>query len=584
LKFGLIVYFSAKIQTIGMIFMRKLPNCITVLASSFFLCFSSMANDCLTANLISSEEDYVDSEITGSFVGAGFSGDAQCAGLGGSDDVWYSFVAIATGHGILASGAVDLDLTIEVYDACGGSQLICTNNTGAGQTEEAILTGLTVGNTYFYRVYHAGSPATATDFTTALGHIPFVELISSNCGTLDYNTNGLIRATNPSNTSGFTNYQFRFVEQEAPFNIYIVTSPNGTNPNFLLQWFTQIEYGRTYDVSVRVRAVVSSYGDFGNSCIIGMQNDVLSTSLESQYSSGFFDFCDMVGSIKVALSSQYRWTFLNLDDLVTTEVIGLSDSRLLNLYRVPDLLLGETYAVGVFATVAGQESPSGTLRFLNMNNAVPNTGLNSNTYPCGGTYPISSFLQANEICRAESYTWRFTNTSAVQASLFYTRDDGSRFVDLDFVTGLIEGDSYDIEVLAEQGGLIGDYSVICNITIGPSESPNLLISQSEIGIDHGNENAPDQVLLKSMLPKWEIELSRISSSRGIYNLTLSSEDYGQTAIVEVYDLNGRKIDVLSPILAVGASEQLNLSNLPHGIYLLRVFNGAHQETRKITTF
>jgi hypothetical protein len=224
------------------------------------------------------------------------------------------------------------------------------------------------------------------------------------------------------------------------------------------------------------------------------------------------------------------------------------------------------------------------LRFLNMNNAVPNTGLNSNTYPCGGTYPISSFLQANEICRAESYTWRFTNTSAVQAPLFYTRDDGSRFVDLDFVTGLIEGDSYDIEVLAEQGGLIGDYSVICNITIGPSESPNLLISQSEIGIDHGNENAPDQVLLKSMLPKWEIELSRISSSRGIYNLTLSSEDYGQTAIVEVYDLNGRKIDVLSPILAVGASEQLNLSNLPHGIYLLRVFNGAHQETRKITTF
>ncbi len=566
--------------------MQTSPNFIIVLASALFLTFSSMANDCLTANLISSEEDFADSEVAGSFVGAGFSGDAQCAGPGGSDDVWYSFVAVATGHGIQATGSGDLNLAIEVYDACGGSLLSCENSTGASETENAVLTGLTVGNTYVYRVYHVGAAAVSTDFTTAVAHIPFVELVSSNCGTLDYNTNDVIRATNPSNTSNFTNYQFRFIEQEAPFNTYDITSPNGTNPNFLLEWFPQIEYGRTYEVSVRVRAIVPTYGDFGNSCIIGLQNNVLTTTLENQYSNGFFDFCDIIGATKVALSTQYRWTFLDFisNPPVQTEVIGLSDSRLLNLYRVPDLKLGTTYIVSVFATVAGEESNAGGLRFINMNNAVPNTGLNSNIYPCGQTYPISSFLQATEICRAESYTWRFTNTSTVQAPLFYTRDDGSRFVDLDFVTGLIEGDSYDVEVLAAQGGLIGDYSTICNITIGPSDNPNLLMSESTISFDPSNNDGIESAGLALMEPNWEIDLSAVSNTSGLYNLTLSSEDYGQTALVEVYDLNGRKIDIVSPTLSVGATEQLNLSNLPQGIYVLRVFNGSHQETRKITTF
>ncbi|MGB6036137.1 MAG: T9SS type A sorting domain-containing protein, partial [Cryomorphaceae bacterium] len=292
----------------------------------------------------------------------------------------------------------------------------------------------------------------------------------------------------------------------------------------------------------------------------------------------------IIGARKVALSTKYRWTFLNLDDLTTTQVLGLSDNRLLNLYRVPNLQLGTTYVVGAFATVAGQESPAGTLSFINMNNAVPNTGLNSDTYPCGQTYPISTFLQAREVCRAESYTWRFTNTSAAQVPLFYTRDDGSRFVDLDFVTGLIVGDSYDVEVLAAQGGLIGDYSAICNITIGTSESPGLLISESEILVDPSAYQVASHQQLLAEAPNWELDLMPISNTNGIYNLTLISEDYGQSAWVEVYDLSGRKIDVASTLLSVGSTERLNLSGLPNGIYVLRVFNGSHQETRKVSTF
>ena len=69
----------------------------------------SWSNDCVTANLIISEEGFTDSPLLGSFSGASFSGETQCVGPGGSDDVWYTFVAVATDHGIQATGFGDLD-------------------------------------------------------------------------------------------------------------------------------------------------------------------------------------------------------------------------------------------------------------------------------------------------------------------------------------------------------------------------------------------------------------------------------------------------------------------------------------------
>ena len=296
-----------------------------LLSTTFLLSATvSIANDCSTAFSITSEEDIFDSQVSGSFVGAGFSGDIQCTGLGGQDDVWYSFTAVATDHFVRARGPVGIDIAIEVYDACGGTLLICRNNNGLNASENAILSGLTPGETYFVRLYHGGlTPPTTTDYLVGVAHVPFVELAPISCGATDLTTNDLIRATTPSNNFNFTNYQFRFVELEAPFNTYIVTSPNGTNPNFLLLWFPQLEYGRSYEVSVRVRAILPTYGDFGNTCTITMQSDVLSPELENQYVNGFFDFCNTIGATKVALATEYRWTFLSLTDLSSSQVIRI---------------------------------------------------------------------------------------------------------------------------------------------------------------------------------------------------------------------------------------------------------------------
>lgn len=559
---------------------------IYITISVSVITLATRANDCATANLITSEEDFADSQVSGSFVGAGFSGDAQCEGLGGSDDVWYTFVAVATDHGVQATGSGDLDLAVEVYDACGGTILNCRNNNGIGGTETAVLSGLTPGNTYFYRVYHAGVAPVSTDFTTSVAHIPFVELIPSDCGATDLTTNDIIRATPPSNATNLTDYQFRFVELEAPFNTYTVTSFNGTNPNFRLEWFPQIEYGRSYEVSVRVRAIVPAFGDFGNTCTITMLADVPIPVLETQYVDGFFDFCQTIGATKVALSSEYRWTFLNLTDFSSVQVTGLSDSRLLNLYRVPNLEIGRSYLVGIQAVVAGDVSALNLSLFeqLSINPLVPNTGLNNVLYPCGQTYASSTFLQAVEVCRAESYTWRFMNTSSVQPALIYTRDDGSRFVDLDFVSGLIEGDSYDVEVLAAQGGAVGDYSTVCNITIGPPgtpSSPPMEFTSSKHQSD--SHNLPFEILDSQL--SWEVDISRSTSGSNIFNVSLSSDDLGQIATMHVFDLNGRLVESAGSFnLVAGTYTQLNLEQLASGIYLVRVGNDIDQKTLKVTVY
>ena len=85
----------------------------------------------------------------------GFTGNAN-------DDIWFSFVATATGMTIGTQGTDDgdgnpntgYDAVMEAFDACGGTSLGCADATLGGESESIELTGLTVGNTYYMRVYH----------------------------------------------------------------------------------------------------------------------------------------------------------------------------------------------------------------------------------------------------------------------------------------------------------------------------------------------------------------------------------------------------------------------------------------------
>ncbi|MCB0785694.1 MAG: hypothetical protein KDC02_16000, partial [Flavobacteriales bacterium] len=94
-----------------------------------------------------------------------FTGDAN-------DDVWYSFVAAATSETVEVTGSVDFDAVVDLRDGCTGNNIACADATLEGGTEQIVATGLTVGNTYFVRVYHyyTAVPAT-TGFDICVYHL-----------------------------------------------------------------------------------------------------------------------------------------------------------------------------------------------------------------------------------------------------------------------------------------------------------------------------------------------------------------------------------------------------------------------------
>jgi hypothetical protein len=71
------------------------------------------------------------------------------------NDLWFSFVANATTMYVTAKGSANYDAVLNVRTGtCNGTSLFCTDGTGYGGYEDIVATGLTIGQTYYVRVYH----------------------------------------------------------------------------------------------------------------------------------------------------------------------------------------------------------------------------------------------------------------------------------------------------------------------------------------------------------------------------------------------------------------------------------------------
>jgi hypothetical protein len=121
-----------------------------------------------------------------------------------NDDVWFRFTAAQTSTIVQATGQGSYDMAITAYSgSCVTTTFIdCINNTGAGQTETLVLNGLTIGQTYFLRVYDfaPGVPVNANISICVVNVIPppvptndlCDDAIPMNCGDIAFgqNSNG----------------------------------------------------------------------------------------------------------------------------------------------------------------------------------------------------------------------------------------------------------------------------------------------------------------------------------------------------------------------------------------------------------
>jgi|GEM_PF-613847 len=90
------------------------------------------------------------------------------------DDVWYKFVASGTSHSLTVTGSASFDAVLQVFSGTCSALISsgCVDNTLSGQVESTVASGLTIGSTYYVRVYHYGVGSGSSTFTICLNNPP----------------------------------------------------------------------------------------------------------------------------------------------------------------------------------------------------------------------------------------------------------------------------------------------------------------------------------------------------------------------------------------------------------------------------
>ncbi|WP_400193329.1 fibronectin type III domain-containing protein [Hymenobacter sp. B81] len=146
------------------------------------------------------------STTAGTTRGATASAGANPCGGNADDDVWYSFVATATQHTITVAGATGFDAVVNLRggSCASGASLQCVDNTFGGGTETLVATGLTVGSTYYVRVfdYYATTYGNFTICVTSPANAPCAGVTNAAAGSITENTASLSFTA----AAGATNY------------------------------------------------------------------------------------------------------------------------------------------------------------------------------------------------------------------------------------------------------------------------------------------------------------------------------------------------------------------------------------------
>ena len=200
------------------------------------------------------------------------SGIPTCVGTP-NNDVWYKFTATANQHIINVEGESNFDAVVQAFSgSCGSlSSIGCRDNTFDGEDETLTLSGLTVGQTYYIRVYHYYS---AMPTTPGFKICVTTNVAGANCfnpiivGTLPYTHTGSTASTGNSygaqscsvNYGTGNDVVYRLdAAQAGRYNIN-VTNTSGTG---WIGWFAKDD-GLCSNTSASVACAVSGSGNIAS--------------------------------------------------------------------------------------------------------------------------------------------------------------------------------------------------------------------------------------------------------------------------------------------------------------------------------
>lgn len=317
------------------------------------------------------------------------------------DDVWYKFTAVSTAHNISVSADVSFNPVVEVFSGTCASltSMQCVNTYGNGVTESARVTGLTIGQTYYVRVYDFGStPPTSLIFNIRINDVDlgvenFVSPSNNNCGNTtvkvalkNFGVADVNLATNPVTITS------------------TVLSPANVTTNFSSVIVNSgiITAGNTLEVTITTNYQVVSAGNYTYSAtattvgdINEFNNSVTSTlqqiELPNPYIlSGSGTYCLASSGVMFTLSGSEVGTSYQLyqsqtaiSDLVsgTGSAISFPNVRESGAYRV----VAQSQATGCQSYMSASSVVTVTPLWLGIN-----TNWNNTANWCGGVIPASN--------------------------------------------------------------------------------------------------------------------------------------------------------------------------------------------------
>ncbi|UKN00828.1 gliding motility-associated C-terminal domain-containing protein [Paracrocinitomix mangrovi] len=163
-----------------------------------------------------------------------------CSGGGNADDdVWYSFVANSSEMDITVSPTVGYDAVIQLFSGTCGSltSIHCQDVNGLNGLEVLQASGLTPGNTYYFRVYHYGvGSGTSTFQVCVTGLAPpdnnepcsayALPEVTPSCNYLTFTNAGSLGSAvaTPSGCGGSSPYQGGYAGGDVWFSVVVPAS------------------------------------------------------------------------------------------------------------------------------------------------------------------------------------------------------------------------------------------------------------------------------------------------------------------------------------------------------------------------
>lgn len=403
-----------------------------------------------------------------------------------------------------------------------------------------------------------------------------------------------------SSIDGAENYEWEWSFPQTGFTKTVV---RGTaSANFIPSWVNGIEYGKTYNVSVRAK-LNGEWLSYCEACQVSTPQTIPATKVSltncgnTLVSLSQLIYCDIVPG-----ATNYEWEWSHpATGFVKTVIRGSASSNFTPTW-VAGLEYGKTYIVRVRAKSGITWGSYGSSCQVSTPAIMPATKVRAPD--CGIVlYSFNQWIYCDPVAGASNYQWEWKTGNEIVKGI--VRGNSSPNFNPLWATGFAYGTTYNVRVRAKVGTQWGSYGSVCTV-ITPSQVGNKILApgnsadspQSALAENHtyksgkeiATENATiDETVLgvyQSIInhqPSTITVFPNPSGKNGVYIFFENISNTDGYLRISLLNMLGQQIlqDII-PFTSANNPVYLAFTNpIPSGTYLFRFSSDESQYHQKL---